>query len=245
MPPIATLRISPYRIPISIPVEELKPRARTKPIAPMTLPTTMAASNLSFLSSLAFMPPPHTSTIHGPGEPLSVSLRGRTFRHSSRILIECLAQGDIALLLRGPVAAAGNGAVHYQIVPVDEARFVAGKKHRGMGDVLGQPGARNRLRGLVGFAHHIECFLRRLDRETECLAADAGGDHARRNAVDADAGFAQFHRDAFGEVNDRGLGGAVDQRRRIAGKPACNAAVVDDAARALPAHMRCRMLHAQ
>src|SRR6266849_10165375 len=103
-----------------------------------------------------------------------------------RALVERLAHGDIALLLRGPVAAAGDGAIDHQIVPVDETGFVAGEKHRGVGDVFGQPGPRYRLRGLVDLAHHIGRFLRRLDRQAERLAENAGGDRARRNAVDAD-----------------------------------------------------------
>ena len=60
--------------------------------------------------------------------------RGKTVRSALRKshpgacprLIERLAQRDIALLLRGPVAAAGDGAVDHQIVAVDEARLVAG-----------------------------------------------------------------------------------------------------------------------
>src|SRR5665213_2716954 len=67
-------------------------------------------------------------------------------------LIERLAQRDVALLLSGPVAAAGDGTVDHQIVAVDETGFVAGEKYRGVRDVLGQPGAQNRLRGLVDFA---------------------------------------------------------------------------------------------
>jgi len=98
---------------------------------------------------------------------------------SPRAVIERLAQGDIALLLCGPVAAAGNGAVDHQIVPVDEAGFVAGEKHRGMRDVLGQAGARDRLRGLVDLARHVGGLLRGLDREAERLAENAGGDQAR------------------------------------------------------------------
>src|SRR6266849_7412624 len=96
-----------------------------------------------------------------------------------RALIERLAHGDIALLLRGPVAAAGDGAIDHQIVPVDETGFVAGEKHRGIGDVVGQPGALDRLCGLVDLAHHIGRLLRRLDRKTQRLAQDAGGDRAR------------------------------------------------------------------
>src|SRR6266436_6012053 len=96
-----------------------------------------------------------------------------------RALIERLAHGDIALLLRGPVAAAGDGAIDHQIVPVDETGFVAGEKHRGIGDVFGQPGALDRLCGLVDLAHHIGRLLRRLYGKTQRLAEDAGGDRAR------------------------------------------------------------------
>src|ERR1700737_2472260 len=126
-----------------------------------------------------------------------------------RALIERLAQRDIALLLLRPVAAAGDGAIDHQIMPVDKTRFVAGEKHRGMGDVFRQPGARDRLRGLVDLAHHIGGLLRGLDRQAECLAENAGGDRARRDRVDADAGLAELHRHAFGKMNEGGLGGAL------------------------------------
>src|ERR1700694_584774 len=62
----------------------------------------------------------------GPGYPLP--------------LIQNLAQRDIALLLLGPVASAGDGAVNHEVVSVDEGGFVAGEKHRGASDILGQPG---------------------------------------------------------------------------------------------------------
>jgi hypothetical protein len=50
-------------------------------------------------------------------------------------LIERFAQRDIALLLLGPVAAAGDGAIDDEIVAVDEGRFVAGEEHCGMRDI--------------------------------------------------------------------------------------------------------------
>src|ERR1700733_4964853 len=120
-------------------------------MAPMTLAMTMAPSNRSFLSSLAFMPSHRCCR-------RTCAIKGAA---SSGALIERLAQGDIALLLRGPVAAAGDGAVDHQIVAVDETGFVAGEKHRGVSNVLGQPGARNRLRGFVDLAHHVGRLLRR------------------------------------------------------------------------------------
>src|SRR3954463_4814863 len=98
-----------------------------------------------------------------------------------------------AVVLRGPVAAAGDGAVDHQIVAVDEGRFVAGEKYRGVRNVVRQPGARDRLPGAKDFAHGVRLVLRRLDRQAERLAENAGGDHARRDAVDADAGFAKLH----------------------------------------------------
>src|SRR5438105_15721707 len=81
------------------------------------------------------------------------------------LLIERLAQRDIALLLLRPVAAAGDGAVDHQIVAVDETRLMASEKHRSLRDIVRQTGARNWLRGLVDLAHHLRCLLRRLDRE--------------------------------------------------------------------------------
>src|SRR6266481_5151637 len=97
-------------------------------------------------------------------------------RRLPRTLIECLAQRDVALLLLTPVAAAGNGAVDDEIVPVDEGGFVAGEEYRGEGDVIRQPGARDRLRGLVDLAHHVGGFLSGLDRQAERLAENAGRD---------------------------------------------------------------------
>src|SRR5260370_14594324 len=103
----------------------------------------------------------------------------------SRALIERLAQRDIALLLLRPVAAAGDGAIDHQIMPVDKTRFVAGEKHRGMGDVFLQPGSPHRLRGLVDLAHHTGGLLPCLDRQAECLADNAGAGRARPDPVDA------------------------------------------------------------
>src|SRR5438445_13800816 len=85
-------------------------------------------------------------------------------------LIECLAQRNIALLLLRPVAAAGDGAIDHEIVAVDEARLVASEKYRGLRDILRQPGARDRLRGLVDLAHHVRRFLRRLASTAKRLA---------------------------------------------------------------------------
>src|SRR3979411_2483948 len=113
-------------------------------IPAMTPAATTAARDRNFRSSLASMPP-------APALP---------FEKSPRALIEGLAHGDIALLLRRPVAAAGNGAIDHQIVAIDEAGLVAGEKHRGMGDIFRQPGARDRLRGLVDLARQVGGFLR-------------------------------------------------------------------------------------
>ena len=57
--------------------------------------------------------------------------------------------------------------------------------------------------------------------------------------------FAELHRHAFGEVDDGGLGRAIDHRGREAGEPAGDAAVVDDAAGALLSHLRGGVLHAE
>src|ERR1700744_4000381 len=108
-------------------------------MAPTMPATTMAPTSLSFLSSLAFMPSCRRTCAACDAA-------------SSGALIECLAPGDIALLVCGPVAAAGDGAVDHQIVAIDETGFVAGEKHRGVRDILGQSGARDRLGGLVDLA---------------------------------------------------------------------------------------------
>src|SRR5215216_231669 len=139
-------------------------------------------------------------------------------QHLPRPLIERLAQRDIALLLLRPVAAASDGAVDYKIVAVNEGGLVAGKEHCGISDVLGQASAWDRLRGLVGLAHHGRRLLRCIDRKPKGLGKDAGGDCAGRDRVDADIGFTKLHRDAFGEMDDGSLRGAVDDRGGKAGK---------------------------
>src|SRR3954452_17401572 len=114
-----------------------------------------------------------------------------------------------------------------------------------MSDVVGQPRPLNGLRGLVDLAHHAGRFLRGFHRQTQRLAYDAGGNRARRNTVDADAGFAEFHRDAFRQMNHGGLCGPVHHGGGKAGKPSRDAAIVDDAAGALATHMRGGVLHAE
>src|SRR5262252_2156786 len=109
---------------------------------------------------------------------------------SARVLVERPAQGDITLLLLRPVATAGDGAVDHEIMAVDEGRLVAGEKYRGMRDILGQAGARNRLRRFVDAVHQFGRLLRGLGRQSQRLAENAGGDHARRDRVDADTDFA-------------------------------------------------------
>ena len=86
---------------------------------------------------------------------------------------------------------------------------------------------------------------RRIDRKTQRLAQNAGGDQARRDRVDADAGLAELHRHASGEMDDGGLGCAVHHRRGIAGAQSGDAAIVDDAARTLLFHVGCGVLHAE
>src|SRR6185437_1824141 len=99
------------------------------------------------------------------------------------ILPKSLAQRDITLLLRGPVAATGDGAVDHQLMAIDKTGFVAGKEQRGIGDVVSEAGTLDRLRGLVDSEHHIGGLLRRVDRQAERLADDPGGDRARRDRI--------------------------------------------------------------
>src|ERR1700722_12818329 len=134
------------------------------------LAVTRIASSRSFFSRRAFMPALMERTLHLPMLPLSALPLG---------LIERLAQGHIALLLRRPVAAAGDSAIDHEIVPIDEARLVAGEEHRRMRDVFGQTGAGDRLRALVDLAHDGWGFLGRFNRQPQRLAEDAGSDCAR------------------------------------------------------------------
>ncbi len=80
-------------------------------------------------------------------------------------------------------------------------------------------------------------------RQPEGLQQDPGDDGAGRDAVHPDAVLAELHRHAARELDDGGLGGAVDHRRRVPGAAGGHAGVVDDAPRALPHHDRRRVLH--
>src|SRR5262249_20468235 len=84
---------------------------------------------------------------------------------------------------------------------------------------------------------------RRLGRQPQRLAENAGRNRAGRDRVDADTVFAKLHCHAFCEVDHRGLGCAVDDRGGEAGKAACDTAIVDDAAAALFAHIGRGVLH--
>jgi hypothetical protein len=48
-----------------------------------------------------------------------------------------------------------------------------------MGDIIRQPGARDRLRRLEDFAHLRRRLLGRFHGQSQRLAEDAGGDRAR------------------------------------------------------------------
>src|SRR6202012_2558271 len=85
---------------------------------------------------------------------IASSLRSSQRRELSRLLIERLEQGDVALLLLTPVTTASDSAVDHEIMTVDEARLVARQEHCRMRDVVGQAGTRDRLRRLVDVAHH-------------------------------------------------------------------------------------------
>src|SRR5579871_2451315 len=151
MTPSARLIASPYVIPTTMAEGRVRPWLRLKATPEIAPRATTTASICSFLSILAFMTTLHPAT--------------RSLIASPIDLVECLAQGDIALLLSGPVAAAGDRAVDHEIVPVDEGRLVAGQKHRRMRDIVGQAGAGDRLRTLVDLAHHVRGFLGRLHRQ--------------------------------------------------------------------------------
>src|SRR5260370_210304 len=129
----------------------------------------------------------------------------------------------------------------------DPLRFTAEAqrgRHRFAWDPSGAA-PHSRLRRVVDPLHQLRRLSRRLDRKAQRLAENAGGNHARRNRVDADADFAELHRHAFGEVNDGGLGRAIDHGGGIARQPSGNAAIVDNAAGTLAAHMGRGVLHAE
>src|SRR4051812_17794224 len=65
---------------------------------------------------------------------------------------------------------------------------------------------------VLDLAHHRRRLLRRVGRKPERLAENAGRDGAGRDRVDADVGFAELHRRAFGEVDHRRLGRTIDHR---------------------------------
>jgi hypothetical protein len=66
---------------------------------------------------------------------------GRRARASDFVHAERLAHGLHALLVRRPQAAADHAAIDHQVVAVDEARFVGGQEHGGVGDVVDAAGA--------------------------------------------------------------------------------------------------------
>src|SRR5712672_1635510 len=70
---------------------------------------------------------------------------------SGLVYAECLPHGLHALLMRCPLASTHDAAIDHQVVAVDEGRIVGSEEHRGLGDVVGEAGARDGLQG----RHHL------------------------------------------------------------------------------------------
>src|SRR5262245_29089682 len=105
---------------------------------------------------------------------------------------ERFAHSLVTLLGDRPLTATDQAAVDHEVVAVDEARSVGSEEHRGVGDVVGEAGARDRLQLLQPALHRFGGFLRRFGRQAERLAEDAGGDAAGRYAVDAHLALAEL-----------------------------------------------------
>ncbi len=108
-----------------------------------------------------------------------------------------------------------------------------------------EPARGNGLLGREALGERRGDVVGALGGKPQRLQQDAGDDRAGRDAVHAHVVLAELHRHAPGELDDGGLGRAVDHRRRVAGAAGGHARVVDDAARALAHHDRGRVLHAE
>src|ERR1700730_5284586 len=127
---------------------------------------------------------------------------------------------------------------------VDEAGFITGQPERSVCDVLRQSGPLDRLEILEHALHEWNDLVGPLRRETHRLAEDRRRDAAGTDAVDPDASFTELHRHRVSQMDDRGLGGAIDVRPKARPETG-DAGGADDRARALLLHHGCRVLDAE
>src|SRR5262249_27752767 len=134
--------------------------------------------------------------------------------------------------------------VDYERVTIHEARFVAGQPQRCVSDVLRQAGPADRLERLEDTLHERDGGVGLRRRESEGLAEDRCRDATGTDTVHPYTAFAELHGDRAGEVNDGGLGGAVDVGPEAGAEPS-HARRADDRAGALALHDASRVLHPQ
>src|SRR5512134_1448279 len=183
-------------------------------------------SRSSSSTSTTIRPARSSATISATGLMAADSLRMAAIICPALLEAEGLLHALQRLLLHRPLAPADQAAVDDEVVAVDEARGVRGEEHRRAGDVIGEPGARDRLQlGETGL-DRLGALLCRLDGQPQRLAEDPGGDASGRNAIHAHAAFPQLHRDHRGQMHDRRLGRAVDHRAGKSGAYPGDAAVV-------------------
>jgi len=127
-----------------------------------------------------------------------------------------------------PRLAGECATVDHLCMPGDVTRLVAGQPHRSVGDVDGVTDPTEHLGSTEPGLHLVELFI-------GCLR-EAGGercrDDARADAVTSDAVVAEFEGDGLGEVDDRGLGHAVEVWRPAGLEPGDRRGV-DDRSRSL------------
>src|SRR2546425_12444230 len=133
--------------------------------------------------------------------------------------LEQAAKHPTPLFRLRPEASAGQPAVDHERVTIHEARLVARQPQRRVRDVLRQSWPADRLKRLEDSLHERDRRVRSVGRKPEGLAEDRRRDAAGTDAVDPHAALAELHRDGAGEVDDRGLGRAVDVGPQTGAEP--------------------------
>src|SRR5580698_1240030 len=101
-------------------------------------------------------------------------------------------------------------AIDRQVDAGDLARHVAGKKQTGVGDVVVDGDALQRIIGGVPLRGLFFGYAELLRHVAADFLAEAGAiDHARRDAVDVDVVLADFKREAFGDAAQAPFGSRI------------------------------------
>src|SRR5262245_47269378 len=120
---------------------------------------------------------------------------------------------------------------------VDKGRLVASQPERGAGDVVRNARSLDRLEIFQDALEHGNDLVRLLGGQPHRLPEDWGGDASWTDAVHANAVLAQLHGHRMCEMDDGGLGGAIDVGPEARAEPR-HTGGADDGARALPLHHR-------